>query len=210
MQSQDSESLQAQNKEENEVPDAQDTSDTQVQDDGTDSQVDVEQLDPDIPDDQTLKASQEDNYRTAIDDDDQDDTIQFSNPVTQPFMSRSVRVPITEVGCLSFMQMLQDYLHAYAPPTQADAYSQIQGMTQQLDVYLSKYLARYINCMTFDSEFVTFVNHPIQLALDLTTYPNIWVVLLICWKHKMSMHHMYRRCMITTTNAMIPGQKNKW
>ena len=40
------------------------------------------------------------------------------------------------------MQMLQDYLHAYPPPTQADTYLQIQGMAQWLNVYLSKYLAR--------------------------------------------------------------------
>ena len=75
--------------------------------------------------------------------------------------------------------MLQDYLHAYPPPTQADAYLQIQGMAQWLDMYLSKYLAQYINCMTSDSEFVAFVNHAIQLALDLTTCPNIWAVLSI-------------------------------
>ena len=52
--------------------------------------------------------------------------------------------------------MLQDYLQAYPTPTQADAYSQIQGMAQWLDVYLSKYLVQYqyINCMTSDSEFV--------------------------------------------------------
>ena len=41
----------------------------QVQDDDTDSQVNGEQPDPDIPDDQTLRASQEGNYQTAIDDD---------------------------------------------------------------------------------------------------------------------------------------------
>ena len=70
-----------------------------------------------------MRASQEDNYQTAINDDEQDNTIQFGNPVTQPFLSRSIRVPITEVGCLSFMQMLQDYLHVYPPPTQADTYS---------------------------------------------------------------------------------------
>ena len=115
---------------------------------------------------------QEDNYHTAIDNDEQDNTIQFGNPITQPFLSRSIRVSITEVGCLSFTQMLQDSLHAYPPPSQADAYSQIQGMAQWLDMYLNKYPAQYINCMTF-------VNHAIQLALDLTTYPNIWAVLLI-------------------------------
>ena len=130
MQNQDSESLQAQNIGEIEVPDAQDTSDTQIPDDGTDFQLNGEERDPDRPDDQISKASQKDNHCTAINDDEQDDTIQFGNPVMQPFLSRSVRVPITEVGCLSFAQMLQDYLQAYLPPSQADAYMQIQGMAQ--------------------------------------------------------------------------------
>ena len=59
---QDSESVQAQNIEENEVLDAQDTTDMQVQDDGTDSKVNGEQPDPDIPEYQTSRASQEENY----------------------------------------------------------------------------------------------------------------------------------------------------
>ena len=101
--------VQAQDMEENEVPVPEDTSKQQVQVANTDSQVDDEQQDPDIPEDQTSRASH-DNYQTAIDDDEQDDTIQFGDPVTQPYLSRSVRVPITEVGCLSFTQMLQDYL----------------------------------------------------------------------------------------------------
>ena len=81
--------------------------------------------DPAIQDDQTSKASQDDNYHTAIDDDDLDNTIQFGNQVTQPFLSRSIRVSTTEVGCLSFTQMFQEYLHEYPPPSQADAYDQI-------------------------------------------------------------------------------------
>ena len=97
---------------------------------------------------QTSKALQEDNFHTAINNDEQDDTIQFGNPVMQPFLSRSIQVPTTEVGCLRFMQMLQDYLEAYLPPLQADAYSQIQGMAQWLDVYLNKYPAQYINPLT--------------------------------------------------------------
>ena len=67
IQDQDSEPLQAQNIREMEVPDVQDTSDTQIQDFGTDSQLNDEEHNPDIPDDQTSKASQEDNYCTAID-----------------------------------------------------------------------------------------------------------------------------------------------
>ena len=60
----------------------------------TDSQVEEDEQEPDIPEDQTSRASQDDNYRTAIDDDEQDDTIQFGNPITKSFLSRSVRVPI--------------------------------------------------------------------------------------------------------------------
>ena len=137
-----------------------------------------DQQDSEILEDQISRASQDDNYQTAIEKDEQDDTVQFGNPVTQPFLSRSVRVPIIEVGCLSFTQMLQDYLKAYPKPAHADAYLQIQQMAQWLDVYLSKYPAQYINCMTSDSEFVAFVNHTIQLVPDLTVYPDIWAVLL--------------------------------
>ena len=50
MQDQDSKSLQAQNIGEIEVLDTQDTSDTQIPDDGTDSQLNEEEGDPDIPD----------------------------------------------------------------------------------------------------------------------------------------------------------------
>ena len=70
--------------------------------------------DPAMQDNQTPKASQEDNYHAAIDDD-LDDTVQFGNPVTQPLLSRSIRVPTIGVGCLSFTQMFQDYLHEYPP-----------------------------------------------------------------------------------------------
>ena len=74
MPDQDSESLQAQNIGEIVVPDAQDTSDTQIQDESTDSQLHGEECNPDIPGNQTSKPLQEDNYCTAINDDEQDDT----------------------------------------------------------------------------------------------------------------------------------------
>ena len=59
-------------------------------------------------------------------------------------------------------------------------------MAQWLDVYLSKYLARYINCMTSDSKFIAFVNHAIQLALDLQT-----------------MHDYYNQCYDTRTKEYM-------
>ena len=74
-------------------------------------------------------------------------------------------------------------------------------MAQWLDVYLSKYSAQYINCMTSDSEFIAFINHAIQLALDLVVYPNIWAVLLnlletqdINASFMQIMHDSYNRC----------------
>ena len=132
-----------------------------------------------VQDDQVSRASQDDNYHTAFDDDDLEDTVQFGNPVTQPFLSRSVRVPTTEEGCLSFTQMFQDYLQEYLSPSQADTFLQIEEMAQRLDVYLNQYPAQYINCMTSDSEFVAFVNYAIQLAFDLMADPTIWAVLSI-------------------------------
>ena len=68
-QGQDPTSVQAQDMEENEVPDAEDTSNQHVQVGNTDSQIDDEQQDLDIPEDQTSRALQDDNYQTAIDND---------------------------------------------------------------------------------------------------------------------------------------------
>ena len=74
-------------------------------------------------------------------------------------------------------------------------------MAQWLDVYLGKYPAQYINCMTSDSEFVAFFNHAIQLAPDLSTYPNIWAVLLILLEtqdvnasYMQTMYDYYNQC----------------
>ena len=52
-------------------------------------------------------------------------------------------------------------------------------MATRLDVYLNHYPAQHVNCMSADSEFVTFVRRAIKLALDLMAYPTIWAVLSI-------------------------------
>ena len=98
-----------------EVQNTSDTDEREVQDlnsgqiedngeDGDDYIPDGRDIDNVVQDNQMSRASQDDNYHTAIGDDDLDDTVQFGNPVTQPFLSRSVRVPTTEVGCLSFVK----------------------------------------------------------------------------------------------------------
>ena len=171
-----------------------DSIDGQIEDDG--SSPENNDQDPAMQDEQMSKASQDDNYCT--------------NPVMQPFLSRCIRIPNTEVGCLSFTQMFQGCLHEYPPPSQADAYSQIQVMAQRLDMYLNQYLAQYINCMTSDSEFVAFVNHAIQMAFDLTAYPYIWAVLLILLEtqdinnlYVQVMHDYYNECYDTKTEEYM-------
>ena len=72
--------------------------------DGDDYISDCQDIDTAVQDDQMSRASQDDNYHTAINDDNLDDIVHFGNPVTQPFLSRSVRIPTTEVGCLRFTQ----------------------------------------------------------------------------------------------------------
>ena len=165
-----------------------------------------------MQDDQTPRASQDDNYCTAIDDDDLDNTVQFGNPVTQPFLSQSDRVPTTEVGCLSFTQMFHENLQEYPSLSQTDTFLQIQEMVQRLDVYLKRYPAQYINCMTSDSKFVAFVNHAIQLALDLMAYLNIRAVLLILLETQdvnasnvQVMHDYYNECYNTKTQEYMTG-----
>ena len=66
--------------------------------------------------------------------------------------------------------------------------------------------------MTSDSEFVAFVNHAIQLALDLTAYSNIWAVLLILLETKdvntsyvQVMHDYYNEYYNTKTEEYMIG-----
>ena len=96
--------------------DAQDLNDSQTEDnsstpenEGNNYISDGQDINNAVQDDQMYRTSQYDNYHTAIDDDDLDDTVQFGNPVTEPFLSRSVRIPTTEVGYLDFIQMFQEY-----------------------------------------------------------------------------------------------------
>ena len=75
--------------------------------------------------------------------------------------------------------MFQEYLQTYPPTSQAKAFNQIKQMADRLDVCLNHYPTQHVNCMSADSEFVTFVSHAIKLALYLMAYPNIWAVLSI-------------------------------
>ena len=64
--------------------------------------------------------------------------------------------------------------------------------------------------MTSVSKFIAFVNHAIKLALDLTTYPNIWAVLSILLEtqnvnmsYVQMMHDYYNQCYNTRTDEYM-------
>ena len=64
--------------------------------------------------------------------------------------------------------------------------------------------------MSSDSEFIAFINHAIQLALDLTTYPNIWAVPLILLEtqdvnasYVQMMHDYYNKSYDTRTQEYM-------
>ena len=61
--------------------------------------------------------------------------------------------------------------------------------------------------MTSESEFVAFINHAIQLVLNLMVYPNIWAVLSILLEtqdvnasYMQTMHDYYNHCYDTRTH----------
>ena len=83
-------------------------------------------------------------------------------------------------------------------------------MVQWLDMYLTKCLTQHINCITSDSEFVSFVNHAIQLALDFNTYPNILPVVSILLETQdvntsyiQTKHDYYNQCYNTRTEEYM-------
>ena len=64
--------------------------------------------------------------------------------------------------------------------------------------------------MTSDGEFVAFVYHSIQLALNLMVYPIIWAVLLILLEtqdvntsYVQVMHNYYNECFTTKTEEYM-------
>ena len=64
--------------------------------------------------------------------------------------------------------------------------------------------------MTSDSQFVAFINHAIQLALDLIIYPNIWAVLSILLEtqdvnasYMQTMHDYYNQYYDTRTQEYM-------
>ena len=106
--------------------------------------------------------------------------------------------------------MFQEYLQTYPPTLQAKAFSQIEQMADRLDVYLNHYPTQHGNCMSADSEFVTFVSHAIKLALDLIAYLIIWAVLLILLEtqdvnasHVQVMHQYHIECYQMKTRDYI-------
>ena len=126
---------------------------------------------------ESSQTSQNEHNSTAIDD--MDDTIQLGHPICEPFLSHHIRIPTIKVVCISFTMHFQEYLQEYLPPSQALAHHRVEQMVNKLDRYLNHYPSQYVNCLSSDSEFVTFISHAINLSVEPMVFPTIWAVLTI-------------------------------
>ena len=195
--------------EEKEHPSIQTTQDSaentveQVQEpSNTDEEVTQPPEDNEVDEGEELESSQtsqNEHYSTAIDD--TDDTVQLGHPIHEPFLSCHIRIPTIKVVCISFPECFQEYLQEYQPPSQAMAHHRVEQMVNKLDIYLNQYPSQYINCLSCDSEFVTFISYAIDLSVDLTVFPTIWAVLPIILKTQDTnytcvavLHTYYNRC----------------
>ena len=74
---------------------------------------------PDPADQDTLvftsDESDEEPFKTAIDNTSDDSTIIMAKPVTTAFISNQVRIPTEKVGCLQVTSQLQEFFN-YFPP----------------------------------------------------------------------------------------------
>ena len=52
-------------------------------------------------------------------------------------------------------------------------------MLSLLDKYLYNYPKQHTHCMSSDNEYVTLLQHAINLHIDATTFPTLWAVLSI-------------------------------
>ena len=52
-------------------------------------------------------------------------------------------------------------------------------MLSLLDKYLYDHPKQHTHCMSLDNEYVTLIQYPIHLHIDLTMFPTLWAVLPI-------------------------------
>ena len=74
-----------------------------------------------VDDPDTLDESEEEPFKTAIDDTSEDPTIVMGKPVTTAFISDDICIPTGKVGCLQVTSQLQQFLNHFPPESKEKA-----------------------------------------------------------------------------------------
>ena len=88
-------------------------------------------------------------------------------------------MPTKKVGCILVTSCLKQFLENYFSSSDKQAFLDVYHMLSLLDKYLYDHPKQHTHCMSSDNEYVTLLQHPISLHIDLTTFPTLWAVLSI-------------------------------
>ena len=123
--------------------------------------------------------SDDEQFNMAIDDTLEDPMIVMGKPLTTAFVSANVCIPTEKLGCLQVSNQLKEFLNYFPPESKEKAFEQIYEILQVLDAYLRDNPQQHINCMSPDSEYVSFIMYATKIEIDLCNFPAIWAVLSI-------------------------------
>ena len=94
--------------------------------------------------------SEDEQFKTAIDDTSDDPMIVMCKPLTTAFVSSNVRFPTEKVGCLQVTNQLREFLN-FPPESKEKAFEQIYKILQVLNAYLIDNPQQHIHCMSPDN-----------------------------------------------------------
>ena len=123
--------------------------------------------------------SEDEQFKTAIDDTSDNTTIVMGKPLTTAFVSSNVCIPTEKVGCLQVTNQLREFLNHFPPESKEKPFEQIYEILQVLDAYLIDNPQQHIHCMSPDNEYVSLIMYAITIEIDLCNFPAIWAVLSI-------------------------------
>ena len=124
-------------------------------------------------------VSHDDYDSTAIDVIADGTTIQLEKPVIELFPTDNVAIPNENVGCVFVTIHLQRYLEEYLPPSDKQAFLDIDHMLSLLNRYLYDNPKQHTYCMSSNNKYVALLKYAIHLQIDKSMFPTVWAVLSI-------------------------------
>ena len=123
--------------------------------------------------------SEDEQFKTTIDDTSDYPMIVMGKPLTTTFVSANVHIPTEQVGCLQVTNCLREFLSHFSPESKEKAFEQIYEILQVLNAYLIDNPQQHIHCMSPDNEYVSLIMYANTIEIDLCNFLAIWAVLSI-------------------------------